>query len=161
MIDSSYKHRKNHKRLPWEHHIGCQMCQIACFKSTEKVNLKKNAVVTAVTKVAVVKTIMQPLHKKILNLYFFFFLSTFGKSNLTHLTANVMSSGQHFAILPMFCWEVAWFFLEILCNFFEERMHDCFVVERLRDFWVERFCDVFVWRGCMIFSLTHKGAWLF
>ena len=31
-------------------------------------------------------------------------------------------------------------------------------LERLRDFWVERLRDVFVWRGCVIFSLTHKGA---
>ena len=30
------KHRKNRKTLPWEHHIGCQMCQIALSKSTEK-----------------------------------------------------------------------------------------------------------------------------
>ena len=30
------KHRKNCKRLPWEHHIGCQMCQIALSKSTKK-----------------------------------------------------------------------------------------------------------------------------
>ena len=32
-----------------------------------------------------------------------YFLSTFGKSNLTHLTTDVMFSGQHFAILAMFC----------------------------------------------------------
>ena len=37
-------HRKNRKTLPWEHHIGCQMCQITISKSSEKVqknNLKK------------------------------------------------------------------------------------------------------------------------
>ena len=31
------KHRKNCKMLPWEDHIGCQICQIALCKSTEKV----------------------------------------------------------------------------------------------------------------------------
>ena len=31
------KHCENRKRLPWEHHIGCQMCQITLSKSTEKV----------------------------------------------------------------------------------------------------------------------------
>ena len=25
------KHRENHKTLPWEHHISCQMCLIALF----------------------------------------------------------------------------------------------------------------------------------
>ena len=34
------KHCENHKTLPWEHHIGCQMCLIALYKSTKKV--KKN-----------------------------------------------------------------------------------------------------------------------
>ena len=40
----------------------------------------------------------------ILNYYIFFiyFPSFFGKSNLTHFTTNVMFSGQHFAILAMF-----------------------------------------------------------
>ena len=30
------KHRENRKTLPWEHHIGCQMCQIALSKSAQK-----------------------------------------------------------------------------------------------------------------------------
>ena len=34
------KHCENRKTLPWEHHIGCQMCQIALSNRTEKVNLK-------------------------------------------------------------------------------------------------------------------------
>ena len=33
---------------------------------------------------------------------FFYFLSTFVKSNLTHLTTDMMLSGQHFATLAMF-----------------------------------------------------------
>ena len=32
---SRNKHCQNRKMLPWEHHIGCQMCQIAFSKSTE------------------------------------------------------------------------------------------------------------------------------
>ena len=56
------------KTLPWEHHICCQMCQIAPSKSTEKV--KK---VTAVTVVTVVKKITQPLHKKNHATFFFTF----------------------------------------------------------------------------------------
>ena len=34
------KHRENRKTLPWEHLIGCQMCQVVLTKSTKKV-LKK------------------------------------------------------------------------------------------------------------------------
>ena len=30
------KHRENRKTLPWEHHIGCQMCQISLSKRTIK-----------------------------------------------------------------------------------------------------------------------------
>ena len=30
------KHCQNCKTLPWEHHIGCQMCQVALFKSAKK-----------------------------------------------------------------------------------------------------------------------------
>ena len=32
------------------------------------------------------------------------FISTFGKTNLIHLTTNVMFSGQRFAILDVFIW---------------------------------------------------------
>ena len=35
---------------------------------------------------------------------FFYFPSTLGESNLTHLTTYVMFSGQRFAILAMFLW---------------------------------------------------------
>ena len=35
---SSKKHCKNHKTLPWENNICCQLCRIALNKSTEKVN---------------------------------------------------------------------------------------------------------------------------
>ena len=49
------------------------MYQITLTKSTEKVIFFKYffTVVTAVTEVTVVRTIMQPLHKKILHYYFF------------------------------------------------------------------------------------------
>ena len=46
---------------------------------------------TTVTTVADVTTII-----------FFYLLSTFGKSNLTHLTTDVMFSGQCFALFAMF-----------------------------------------------------------
>ena len=82
------------------------MCQIVFFKSTEKVFFTVVALVTVMT---VVRTIMQPLHKKILQLvifvFSFFSLSTFGKQ-LDHLTTNVMFLGQRFAILTMFLFEV-------------------------------------------------------
>ena len=32
----SKKHCENRKTLPWEHHIRCQMYQVALSKSTEK-----------------------------------------------------------------------------------------------------------------------------
>ena len=76
------------------------MCQIAISKSTEQVFF--------LTVVTVVKKIMEPLQKKIRQapiIYIFFFLfslGNFGKSNLTHLTTDVMFSGQQFAILAMF-----------------------------------------------------------
>ena len=56
---------------------------------------------TAVTVVTVVRKLTQPLHKKIMQ-HFFLLVSFFGKCNLTHLTTNVMFSGQRFAILAMF-----------------------------------------------------------
>ena len=99
-----------------------------------------------------------------------FFLSTFGKINLTHLTTDVMFQGSVLQFSRCF-FEVAWFLLmERLCGFFW----------RLRDFFWWRGCGIFlcgdvvfcwyvawlfVWRGCMIFccgevvwffSLTHN-----
>ena len=53
----------------------------------------------------VVRKIMQPLHQKTHNLTLNIkkgFHSTFGKRNFTHLTTDVMLSGQRFAILAMF-----------------------------------------------------------
>ena len=51
-----------------------------------------------------VKKIMQPLHKKIMQPLkkISSFFSTFWKSNLTHMTTDVIFSGQRFAILAMF-----------------------------------------------------------
>ena len=63
------------------------MSQIALSTSTKKV---KKTVVTVVK-------VVQPLHTKIMQPLFFF-----GKCNFTHLTIDVMFSGQHFAILAMF-----------------------------------------------------------
>ena len=95
------------------------MCQIILFKSIEKVNFFF-IIVTAVIVVTVVRTIMQPLHKKYRNLSLKKnFLSTFRKSNLTHLTTNGMFSGQRFAIFAKQIWLRG---CVILC------------VERLRDF---------------------------
>ena len=74
-------------------------------------------VVTSVTVVTVVRKITQPLKKK---------SSTFAKSNLTHLTTNVMFSGQHFAILAMFS-SVGFFRREIFLVSF---LHPLFIVFR-------------------------------
>ena len=41
IVTSLSKHPENRKTLPSEHLIGCQMCQIALSKSTEKVNKNK------------------------------------------------------------------------------------------------------------------------
>ena len=76
------------------------MCQIALSKVLKKCTLFFFTVVTAVTAVTVVtveRTIMQTFHKKIFSV-----LCTLGKSNLTHLTTDVMFSGQRFVILAMF-----------------------------------------------------------
>ena len=80
------------------------MCQIAFSKSSEKVKkLIKNTVVTAVSAVTVVRKITQTLQKKLCNLFSFLLLCQFlGKCNLTHLTTDVMFSGQRFAIPAMF-----------------------------------------------------------
>ena len=91
------KYRDNRKTLPWEHHIGCQMCQISFSKTTEKVKKKRKKKLhdffwkgcmnffTTVTNVPTVKKIL-----------------TFKNINLTYLTTDVMFSGQPFAILVMF-----------------------------------------------------------
>ena len=47
-------------------------------------------------------TIVTTLKKKIF--LYIYFLSTFGKSNLTYLTIDVMFSGQRFVILALFLW---------------------------------------------------------
>ena len=108
----------------------------------------------------------QPLKKNL----FFYFLCTFGKSNLKHLTTNVIFSGQRFAILTMFfsgqvawflfcsevagfcvwrrcvffvCGEVEWFFLLTHSGcmiYFSGGCMICFA-ERLHDFFVERLCE--------------------
>ena len=149
-----HKHRENRKTLPWEHHIGCQMCQIALSKSVEK-----NRIFWEVAWFFFhYCNYCHCCHY--CNFFFFFFLflkpfQYFGKSYLTLLTTDVMFSGQHFAILAMFfverlcdfvCGEVAWFFgvemvhafshsltpvawfifLNVAWFFFADRMRDFF-----------------------------------
>ena len=98
------------------------------------------------------------------------FHSTFGKGNLAHLTTNVMSSGQRFAILAMFlCGEVAWYFSGCIIFLTHSLTHSgfmiyfflevaWFVVERLRELFCGELARFFVWRsykqnwrrGCVI-----------
>ena len=53
-----------------------------------------------------------------------YLLSTFGNNNLTHLTTDVMFSGQRFAILAMFSKGCVTFFAKRLRDFFFERLHN-------------------------------------
>ena len=70
----------------------------------------------------------------------YYFLSTFGKRNLTHLTTDVMFTGQRFAILAMFLWRGCMIFC---------------LLDRLRNFICLEVAWFCVWRGCVIF-LTHS-----
>ena len=79
------KHRKNRKTLPWEQHIGCQMCQIVLSKNIRRVKTRR-------------KNSYCHNCKKCI-----YFLNTFRPSNLTYLTTDVMFSGQRFANLAIFC----------------------------------------------------------
>ena len=86
-------------------------------------------VVTAVTVVTVVRseTNHATSHQKNLRnhiVYFLNFLSTFGKSNLTHLTTNVMFSGQRFEILAIFLVLLHFEFFFTL-SFFLLESHNC------------------------------------
>ena len=65
-------------------------------------------VVTAVTVWRLVRKITQPLHKKNHATSKFFFLIKNFQSNLTHLTTNVMFSGQRFAILTTTLYFFLW-----------------------------------------------------
>ena len=56
---------------------------------------------TKITQSLHTKKITQPLNCFI-SFFFSFFLSIFGKSNLTNLTTNMMFSGQRFVILAIF-----------------------------------------------------------
>ena len=85
---SQQKHCKNRKTLSWEYHIGCQMCKIVLSKSGDTSDSSEKNHTTS----------PQKNHA----IFFFYFLSTLGKCNLTHLTTDVMFSGQRFAILAMF-----------------------------------------------------------
>ena len=75
--------------------------------------LKVLTVVTVVTVVSSDNNQATSPQKKSRNLFifclfiYFYFLSILGKSNLTHLTTNVMFS-QRFAILAMFFVEICW-----------------------------------------------------
>ena len=60
--------------------------------------------------------------------------NTFGNSNLTHLTTDVMFSGQHFAILVIFLWGGYMIFLWRGSMIFLLRGCVILFVERLRDY---------------------------
>ena len=101
---------------------------------TDKVKEKKRRCIIFCEEVAWFFSLLSVLSL----LYFFYFLSTFGKNNLTHLTTNVMFSGQCFAILAMFFfWEVEWFCLLRGCMIF--------------------VCGEVVW----FFSLSHSGCMIY
>ena len=89
------KHRENRKTLPWEHHIGCQMCRTSLSNSTKNFFYSMDS---SDSSEKVHATSPQKNHAT----SFFYFLGTFEKCNLTHLTTDVMFSGQRFAILAMF-----------------------------------------------------------
>ena len=76
------------------------MCPIAISKNIEKV--KKKYISDSSDSMEKNHTISP---QKILQGQIFF-VSTFGKSHFTHLTTNVMSSGQRFVILAMFIMSV-------------------------------------------------------
>ena len=74
-LSTNKKHCKNRKTLPWEHHIGCQMCQIALSQKTDKVKKKIIACMiflTTVTTVTAVTKFFLPSHyfwKKLLDTF--------------------------------------------------------------------------------------------
>ena len=117
------KHRQSCKMLPWEHHIGCQMSQIALSKSTENVFL---TVVTAVTGWTVVRKITQSLNKKnhatSQQIFFCCFCFTFSvifeKAIWQIWQPMWCSQGSALRFSQGFCGKVTWKFL----------------VDRLRDF---------------------------
>ena len=102
-------------------------------------------------------------------------LSSFGNSNLTHLTIGVMFSGQCFATVAIFFWRGCVTFLFRGCMIFFEvwflcgEVAWCFCVERLREFltpsqvclifFVERLPDFFV--EVAWFFLVWRYAWFF
>ena len=85
--------KKNHATFPqkilWKIKIESQ------YKGQKKFKKKRKNTLTTVTAVTTITT----ANKHIL---FIYFLRLFGKSNFTHLTTDVMFSGQRFAILAMF-----------------------------------------------------------
>ena len=101
---SQNKHRENRKTLPWEHHIGCQMCQIALSKRTKKVFFSSSDSSDSIDiseKNHATSPQKNHATSQLLFLIFKIF-NTFRKSNLTHWTTDVMFSGQRFVILAMF-----------------------------------------------------------
>ena len=86
---------------PWLHWV-CQKSRNhstkkACNLSTKNIaRIAKRCPENITLVVKCVKLLFPKVLRK------FYFLSTFGKSNLTHLKTDVMFSGQRFAILAMF-----------------------------------------------------------
>ena len=118
------KHRENRKPLPWEHHIGCQMCQIALSKSTEIFF----TVVTAVTVVTLVRK--------------------------QHLTSSHKKITQLFCLLlfSKYFWKVQLDPFDNRCNVLRAAFCDSpnVFAESLHAFFVCRGCVLFLWRGWMI-----------
>ena len=94
-------------------------------------------------------------------IFIFYFLSTFGKIYLKHLTTDVMFSWQGFAILAMFFWEVVWFCVsrgyvifvcwEVVWFSYSFTPVAWFIFLEVSWFFLWRACMIFLWRGCMIF----------
>ena len=96
------------------------MCKIALSKKTRKV--KKNGSLTDFL-VERLRNFSHYSHycKNKIEKYLH---STFGNSNFTHLTTDVMFSGQRFPILAIFSGGRMTFFAKRLRDFFVERSHD-------------------------------------
>ena len=78
------------------------MCQIALSKSTKKVKKNNYSSDCSDSSESSEKNHAASPQKNHAPFFFIYFLRNFGKGSLTHLTADVMFSGQRSAILAMF-----------------------------------------------------------
>ena len=106
------------------------MCPIALSKSSERRKRKQYSSDSSDSSEKNHTTSPQKNHAT----FIFYFLSTSGKVNLTHLTNYVMFSGQRFATLTMFL------------------LRGCVIycMKRLHNFLCEEVAWLFVWRGFLI-----------